>query len=417
MSAALKRLLDERAKAWAAAEDIRARLEKDDHDPTKDSEDTAAYNKALDEVQAYSESIEELERGGRMDAALNAVPPAPAPVAGAVAGADDETAYAEAFAGYLRHGINGVAAEHRAELVARANPLGIKAAQGTTPGSAGGFLIPTDTLRTLTEVMKAFGGILGVANVINTASGNPLNWPTNDDTGNTGAILTEGSQVTELALTFGQKTLGAHTYTSRLILVAWQLLQDEVFGLEGYVTRKAGERIGRAVSAHLATGTGTGQPEGLFTNATVGKTGAAGQVTSVLYDDLVDLIHSVDPAYRDNGGRWVLSDQALKMVRKLKDTTGQPLWQPSVIAGEPSTILGFPYTIDQGVAVPAASARSIGFGNVAAAYVVRQVAGGQMVRLEERYADFLQTGFFAFLRLDAKPDDTTAFKVYAHPAA
>jgi HK97 family phage major capsid protein len=216
-------------------------------------------------------------------------------------------------------------------------------------------------------------------------------------------------------MAFGTKTLGAYTYSSRFVQVSLQLLQDTAFNLDTWVPRQLGIRIGRAVAAHLATGTGSSQPEGLFTNATAGKTGTTGQTTSVIYDDLVDVIHSVDPAYRPNA-RWVMNDSSLKIIRKLKDTQGRPLWEPSLQVGVPDSLLGYPVTVDQGVAVMAANAKSIGFGDISQAYIVRQVVGGQVLRLAERFADALQVGYLGFLRLDAKPNDSAAFRVYANSA-
>ncbi|MFQ6200705.1 phage major capsid protein, partial [Streptomyces sp. NPDC000405] len=115
--------------------------------------------------------------------------------------------------------------------------------------------------------------------------------------------------------------------------------------------------------------------------------------------------------------RWGTSDSGLKVIRKLKDGQGRPLWEPSLQAGVPSTLLGAPVVIDNGIPAPAAGAASVGFGDLRAAYVARQVAGGQMMRLEERYADYLQVGFLGFLRFDGTPDDGAAFRVYKHPAS
>lgn len=84
--------------------------------------------------------------------------------------------------------------------------------------------------------------------------------------------------------------------------------------------------------------------------------------------------------------------------------------------GQPDTVLGYGYLVDQGIATMAANAKSIGFGNIKEAYVVRQVSGGQLLRLEERYADSLQVGYLGFLRLDAKPNDAAAFRAYANSA-
>lgn len=410
----LERALDKRARTWSQMQEIQATAEREGRDLS--AEERAAWDAAEADLTAASEDVERMERAARLDAVQRdhvvAARGGEEPERPEDREAEQDAAYRDAFAQYTRYGMNGVSPEQRQLLMS--NQTEIRAG-ATSPGSAGGYFIPTETVNRITETMKAFGGLLGAANVITTASGNPLNWPTNNDTSNVGAILAENAQITEQDVTLGQKSLGAYTYTSKLVRISLQLLQDNVFNMESWLTGKLGERIGRAVAAHLVTGTGSSQPEGLFTNATAGKTGASGQVTAVTYDDLVDLQHSIDVAYR-TAAQWVTSDAGLKVVRKLKDADGRPLWEPSVQAGVPSTILGHSVLIDNGVPVPAASAKSIGFGDINAAYVVRQVSGGQLMRLDERYADYLQVGFFGFMRLDAAPDDGSAFRVYAHPA-
>ncbi|MFE1272071.1 phage major capsid protein [Streptomyces sp. NPDC058758] len=413
MSALLTRALEKRANTWSQMQEILAVAEREGRDLT--AEEREKWDRAEKDVTEASQDVERLERMARLDTVQrDQLVIADGPTGEDRGNTDPEAAYRGAFGQYVRGGMSGLDNEQRQLLMSNMSEV---RAQATSPGSAGGYFIPTETLNQITETMKAYGGILSLANVLNTTSGNPLNWPSNDDTANVGAILAENSQITEQDVTLGQKTLGAYTYTSKLVRVSLQLLQDSAFSIDTWLPRKLGERIGRAVAAHLATGTGTGQPEGLFTNATAGKTGTTGQTTSIIYDDLIDLIHSVDPAYRQSPNtRFVMSDSALKMVRKLKDGNQLPLWQPSTQMGVPDTLLGYGVTVDNGVPVPAANAKSIGFGDVSAAYVVRQVAGGQLMRLEERYADYLQVGFFGFMRLDAKPDDTSAFRVYAHSA-
>ncbi|WP_406056235.1 phage major capsid protein [Streptomyces sp. NBC_01077] len=410
MSTLLTRALEKRANTWSQMQEIQATAEREGRDLT--AEEREKWDRAETDLTAASQDVERLERMARMDAVQRDQLVVATGQTEIERATDQEADYRTAFGQFVRRGMSGLDNEQRQLLMTNSSEV---RAQATSPGSAGGYFIPTDTLARITETMKAYGGLLGASNVITTASGNPLNWPTNDDTSNIGAILSENSQITEQDVTLGQKTLGAFTYTSKLVRVSLQLLQDDAFSIDTWLPRKLGERIGRAVAAHLATGVGTTQPEGLFTNATAGKTGAAGQVTSVTYDDLIDLQHSIDPAYR-LGAQWAMSDSALKVIRKLKDGNNLPLWEPSTQQGVPSTLLGAPVLIDNGIPVPAASAKSIGYGDINAAYVVRQVAGGQMMRLEERYADYLQVGFFGFLRLDAKPDDGSAFRVYAHPA-
>lgn len=327
--------------------------------------------------------------------------------------------YAEAFHRYMRYGMEGLETEDRQILRGGWSQLqsGQTRALGTAPDSAAGYLVP-DTFRgTMTETMKAFGGLLNICSVITTDTGADLSWPTNDDTNNEGDLLSEAAQVPEQDLTVGERELGAYTFTSKLVRVNWQLLQDTAFDLEAWLPRKLGERIGRAVARYVCTGTGVKQPEGITTSVRVGKQGGPGQTTSVMYDDLIDLEHSIDPAYRGPNCRFLMNDGALKVIRKLKDLDQRPLWVPVPAPGFTATINGWPYTIDNSMPVPAASAKSIVFGDFTAGYVVRQVRSVQSIRLNERYADQMQTGFFGYSRLDGMIDDSSAIAAYQHAAS
>jgi HK97 family phage major capsid protein len=333
-------------------------------------------------------------------------------------GPDKAEAYANAWRSWVREGTTELSGEERAAL--RTGWVDGKElrAQGVATGAAGGYMVPAPFRAKLIEKMQFFSSMRDVAEVITTETGATLPWPTNDDTANVGAILSENSQVTEQDVTLGTNDVGAYMYTSKLVRVSLQLLNDNAFNLESWLAGVLGRRIGRAQNAHFTTGTGTAQPEGVQTNAVVGKTGAAGQTTSVIYDDLIDLIHSVDPAYRNSGrSRFMLNDATLATARKLKDDQGRPLWEPSVQVGVPDGLLGYPYTINQDMPVMAASAKSILFGDFFAGYLIRDVQDVQMLRLAERYADYLQVGFLAFARTDGTPQDTAAYKAYRNAAA
>lgn len=329
--------------------------------------------------------------------------------------------YAAAFSGFLRHGMSGIEAEQKTVL--RQGYIDGKEfrAQGVATGAAGGYFVPIGFRNKIVEALKAFGAVREVAEVITTETGNQLPWPTNDDTANVGAILAENTAVTEQDVILGQATLDAYTYTSKLVRVSLQLLQDSAFDVETWLARKLGERIGRATNAHFTTGTGTAQPDGIVTGSTIGKTGVAGQTLTVIYNDLVDLVHSVDPAYRNERSTFMAHDLSLAIVRKLRDDSGgaglgRPLWEPSVQIGQPSTLMGYPIVANNDMPVMAANAKSILFGDFFTAYVVREVLGIQMLRLEERYADFLQVGFLSFMRTDGTTQDATAVKSYRNSA-
>jgi HK97 family phage major capsid protein len=153
------------------------------------------------------------------------------------------------------------------------------------------------------------------------------------------------------------------------------------------------------------------------TASTLGKTGANGQTTSVTYADLVDLMHSVDPAYRGNAV-WMLHDSTLKAIKKLVDSQGRPLWSAGLASGDPDTILGSRFVVNQSMPVMAASAKSILYGDCSK-YLIRDVSDIQLVRLNERYGEYHQVGFLAFYRGDGDLLDagTNPVKHYANSAS
>ena len=314
--------------------------------------------------------------------------------------------YEEAYNEYLRRGLPEMSAEAKRMVLD-------KRAQGTAPDSAGGYTVPTDLYNSIIEAMKQYGGLRNVCTVLQTAGGNPLDIPTNDDTANMGAILAENTQVAEQDTTFGVKTLGAYKYSSKLIRVSVELLQDEAVNLESYLVNILGKRIGRAQAEHFCTGDGIGRPEGIVAGATLEATAAG--ATAITYQDMLDLEHTVDPAYREGGvGRYLFNDATLKHLKGLVDGEGRPLWLPAIAESAPATINGLRYTIDQAMDDVATTASSVVFGDLTA-YWVRDVLGIQMLRLQERYADFHQVGFLAFARTDAALVDVNAVAKLTHP--
>ncbi|TQL21964.1 phage major capsid protein [Streptomyces sp. SLBN-134] len=412
----LKDLLDQRASAWDAAQKFQNRASSDED---LSAEDRTAWDNALADVERLSADIEREERHQRLSnvdysQVIDATRDADEERHG---GPDRAEAYANAWRTWMRDGAAELNSEERTAL--RTGWVDGKElrAQGVATGAAGGYLVPPEFRATMVEAQKFFSSMRDVAEVITTQSGATLPWPTADDTANVGAILGENTQVTEQDVTLGQADIGAYTYTSKLVRVSLQLLNDAAFDFENWLARKLGERIGRAQNAHFTTGTGTAQPEGVQTNAVIGKTGATGQTTAVTYDDLIDLIHSVDAAYRNSGrSRFMLNDATLSAARKLKDGQNRPLWEPSIQVGVPDGLLGYSYTVNQDMPVMAANAKSILFGDFAAGYLIRDVQDVQVLRLSERYADYLQVGFLAFARTDGTPQDTAAYKAYRNAA-
>jgi len=187
--------------------------------------------------------------------------------------------------------------------------------------------------------------------------------------------------------------------------VSSEALTDSGVDLSGYIAQAGGEAVGNALGAYLVTGTGSSQPQGVVTAATLGKTTAS--ATAITYSELVDLVHSVIPAYRVGSSvGFVMNDSTVGYLRKLLDTTGQPIWQESLRAGEPSRLLGYPVTIDPNVASIATAAKTVLFGDWSR-YIVR-LAGGVRVERSDDFAfgNDLAT-FRIVLRADARLADTT----------
>lgn len=290
-------------------------------------------------------------------------------------------------------------------------------AQSTT-AAAGGYTIAQELASSIEAAMLAFGGMRQAnTTVIRTGTGGQLDFPTNDDTSNTGAILAENAAASEQDLTFGTLQLDAYKYTSKLVRVSLELLQDSAFDFASFLGEALGTRIGRITNTHFTTGTGTSQPNGVVTAGTLGKTGATGQTTTVTYNDLVDLLHSVDPSYRSRGAQWMFSDATFAAIKKLVDGNSLPLWQPSLSQGAPNTILGHGYVINQDVADMAANAKSILFGDFSK-YLIRDVLTITVRRSDDRYMEYAQSAFIAFSRHDGDLLDagTNPVKYYANSA-
>ena len=335
--------------------------------------------------------------------------------------AAEERVANSAFSTYLRFGMGGLSPEQRQVMAKRSAAAHPEMRSLTETTTGGGYLIPQDFYTKLTEALKFYGGMRQSANILQTSTGATMPFPSVNDTSNMGAILSINTQETEVDMAFGSVSLGAYTYSSKIVTVPLQLVQDSAFDLDSYLARALGVRIGRIQNNHFTVGTGSSQPRGVVIDAVSGKVGTTGQTLSVIYDDLIDLMHAVDPAYRAMPStRWMMADSSLKVVRKIKDTTGRPLWAPGLAgfaASTPDTIEGFPYVVNQDVAAMAANAKSILFGDFSN-YIVRDVLGVQILRLTERYADFLQVGYLAFARADGALIDAGTHPVayYANSA-
>jgi HK97 family phage major capsid protein len=307
----------------------------------------------------------------------------------------ETTAVRRALDAYLRHGAEGVSAEHRgvlAQYQARS--------QNTISGPSGGYLVRPDMslYTSIVEAMKFFGGVRQMgATVLSTTTGADLPMPTTNDTANEGAIVNEeGSHLGGTDVAIGQRVLKAYLYSSKVVKVSLQLLQDIDFPIEGFLGRLFGQRIARVHNRHCTVGTGVNQPQGYLVAAPVGKTTSG--ATAITFDEVLDLVHSVDRAYRAQGA-FSMHDSTALALKKLKDLNGQYIWQASVQVGAPDRLLGYPIVYNNDIPTIATGQRTIAFGDHSA-YYLRDVSAFQVVRLNELYAENGQVGFLAFSRHD-----------------
>lgn len=298
----------------------------------------------------------------------------------------------------------------------------IRNTMSTTTNSEGGYTVATSVAAAVADALKAFGGMRNVATVIQTAEGNPMSFPTSDGTSETGELIAENTTATGADISFNTKALNVYKYSSKIVAVPFELLQDSSVDIEALVNNRLVQRIGRITNTHFTTGTGSGQPNGVVTAASAGKTGASGQTATVIFEDLIDLVHSVDPAYRALGRcRFMMNDATLKEIRKLKDTAGRPVFIPGYdgLGGAmPDTILGCPVEINQDVATMAAGAKSILFGDFSF-YHIRDALQMSMFRFtDSAYAKLGQVGFLMWARSGGNLIDVGgAVKYYQNAAS
>lgn len=322
----------------------------------------------------------------------------------------DEIDAVMAVALYMRHG-NNVSAEQA---------VAIRNAMSTTTPAEGGFTVPTEVAAMVIDSLKAFGGMRDVAEIITTESGAPLGYPTSDGTSEEGEIVAENAAASLGEITFGSAALNPFKYSSRRIALPIELIQDSAIDVVNFVVNRLATRLARITNRHYTVGTGTAQPFGLMARATSGKVGLTGQTLTVTYDDLVDLEHSVNSAYR-RGAAFMMNDTTVRTVRKIKDTTGRPIFTPSYdeggSAGAFDRLLGRPLVVNDDVAAMAANARSIAFGQLSQ-YKIRDVAGSVIMRRFDDSAFALngQVGFCGWMRTGGNLLDTAAVKFYQNSA-
>ena len=391
-------LREKRAKAWDAAKQFLDA--KRGADGMLSEEDTATYDKMEQDVMNLGKEIERLERQAAIDAELSKATSTPLTgKPGAKMGKDETEKTGRASDEYKGSFWNAM-------RVKAPMPSVLNALQEGTD-SEGGYLVPDEFERTLVEALEEENVFRTLAHVIKTSSGD-RKIPVVASKGSASWVDEEGAYQ-ESDDAFSQVSIGAYKLGT-MIKVSEELLADSVFDLEAYISKEFARRIGAREEESFFNGDGKGKPLGILAAAGGAEVGVtAASATAITADEVIDLFYSLKAPYRKNAV-WLLNDATVKQIRKLKDTTGQYLWQPSLVAGTPDTILGRPVKTSAFMPTAAAGAKTIAFGDFKY-YWIADRQGRTFKKLSELFAATGQVGFMGTQRVDGKLILPEAIKV------
>ena len=318
----IKELIEKRAKAWETAKDFTNTHAKDG---VLSAEDTAAYEKMENDIAELTKAIEREQRAAEVEAMLAKPVDTPAvskPESGVtdtkVERIVDTEAYKAAMSRALRTNFSNVAIDGMNE----------------STDSEGGYLVPTEYDRRLIDVLNEANVVRTMATVIRTSGERKINIAANKPAA---AWLDEGEALTFGEATFSQITLDAFKLAVA-IKVTEELLYDSAIDLETYIIKAFGDALANAEEDAFLNGDGTGKPTGIFDSTHGGHYISA--VTGVKADSIIDLVYALKRPYRSRA-QFLMKDSTIATIRKLKDATGNYLWQPSMKVGEPDRILGY----------------------------------------------------------------------------
>ena len=387
-------LREKRAKLWDSA---KAFLDsRRNEQGLLSAEDTATYEKMEADVVSLGKEIERLERQAVLDLELAR------PTSSAITHRPGQSQEPEKT--------GRASGEYKAafwKAMKNKSSFEVQNALQVGTDSEGGYLVPDEFERTLVEALQEENLFRQLATIITTSSGD-RKIPVVASKGTASWVDEEGT-IPESDDAFGQVSIGAYKLAT-MIKVSEELLSDSVFNLERYIAKEFGRRIGAKEEEAFFVGDGTGKPTGIFHStggAGVGVTAASASAISI--DEIMDLFYSLKSPYRKNAA-FVTNDATIKAIRKLKDGNGQYLWQPSVTAGQPDSLLNRPLKTSAYVPVIASAAKTIAFGDFSY-YWVADRQGRSFQRLNELFAVTGQVGFKATQRVDGKLILAEAVKV------
>ena len=372
-------LREKRTKLWENAKDFLD--SKRNPDGLISSEDAAVYDKMEADVVNLGKEIDRLEKQSAIDMELNK--PIGSPILEKPT--NKKIKLGRASDEYKKDFLN----------VLRGKPQIYNIMQESIDAD-GGFLVPEEFENQIVMALEENNVIRSIAKTITTAAERKIPIAA---THSVAQWTPENGAYTESNPTFGQKTIDAFKLTD-LVKVSTELLQDSMFNLESYISSEFARAFGVAEEQAFCTGTGVGQPTGIFTEngGEIGLTLTS--TTNITCDNIIELVHSLKSPYRRNAV-FLMNDSTISMLRKLKDTNGAYLWQPSLQAGQPDRLLGYPLYTSPYVPTVAAEALPIAFGDFSNYWIADRM-GRSVQRLNELYAGNGQVGFLATERVDAK---------------
>lgn len=386
-----------------AAKEGRAMTTEEDTKWTKIEADEAALTRSIDayeKTQKLAESRAKAQGEGVTDASgriwtSNSTNP------------DEERAaqYRVAYSNFIKRGMKGLTPEQRQMVETRGTNTQIA---GTD--SLGGYGVPDFWQAGIEKAMLDYSGILQAADIVRTDGGNTLFFLTEDDTSTAALLVAESGAFTVQDVTYGQKQLDAYKYGT-LVKYSYELAQDNTYNLEADLQATFATRFGRAMNTSGTTGTGSSQPNGVVTASTLGKTTAS--ATAFTFNEVVDFIHSIDPAYRASSKFGLMfHDNILAAIKKLSvgSSDARPLWQPSVVQGAPDKIEGYQYWINQGMESAITTGKKIMLAGDFSKFKIRIAQDMRVLRLDELYANNGHVGFQAWMRWDSECMNTSAIK-------
>lgn len=390
----IQELREKRAKAWDTARDFLD--SKRNANGTLSEEDSKTYDSMEKTIVDLGKEIQRLERQAEIESEMNN--PTSSPITnkpnnthtGEVKTGTASTEYSKAFWNSIRN----------RNFYDVRNDLSVGA------DSEGGYLVPDEFENTLVEALESENIFRKLATVIKTSNGDrkiPIvtskgeaNW------------VDENGTYTPSDDVFGQTVLSAHKL-STAIKISEELINDSAFDMTSYISREFARRMGAKEEEAFFVGDGVGKPTGIFASSGGAEIGATAQTSAITFDDVMEIFYSLRSPYRKNAV-WVLNDSTVKALRKLKDSNGNYIWQPSVSAGIPDTIFNRPYYTSSYIPELKAGNKVMAFGDFSY-YWISDRQGRSFKRLNELFAMTGQIGFIASQRVDGKLTLSEAVKV------